>query len=147
MILFFKNTPKSYENTLNTYKNIDSEHARIELRTVTSCNQIDWLVEQHTHPHLVSIISVRSRRFLASEWSEDTRYFIRSAKHNDEDQCRIRQGYADQNMAILRYISSNLLTPDKDNMVGIKIKRKMAGWRNNYLLKLLQIFYMRLLGR
>jgi len=58
----------------------------------------------------------------------------------DEDHCRIRQGYADQNMAILRHISLNLLTSDKGNKVGIKIKRQMAGWDNDYLLKLLQIF-------
>jgi len=167
VILFFENTPKSYENTLNTYKSIDSGHGRIEERTVTSCNRIDWLTEHNTHPHLASIISVNSRRFLANEWSEETRYFISSVKHNDaekfahyvrahwgvennlhwrldmafdEDHCRIRQGYADQNMAILRHISLNLLTSDKDNKVGIKIKRQMAGWDNDYLLKLLQIF-------
>jgi predicted transposase YbfD/YdcC len=32
----------------------------------------------------------------------------------DEDHCRIRQGYADQNMAILRHISLNLFTSDKN---------------------------------
>ena len=165
--LFFENTPKDYENTLNTYKSIDSGHGRIEERTVTSCNRIDWLTEQNTYPHLASIIRVNSRRFIANEWSEETRYFISSVKHNnaekfahyvrahwgvennlhwrldmafDEDHCRIRQGYADQNMAILRHISLNLLTSDKDNKVGIKIKRQMAGWDNDYLLKLLQIF-------
>jgi hypothetical protein len=58
----------------------------------------------------------------------------------DEVHCRIRQGYADQNMAILRHIPSNLLTSDKDNKVGTKIKRQMAGWNNDYLLKFLQIF-------
>jgi hypothetical protein len=58
----------------------------------------------------------------------------------DEDHCRIRQGYADQNMAILRHISLDLSTSDKDNKVGIKIKRQMAGWDNDYLLKRLQIF-------
>jgi hypothetical protein len=58
----------------------------------------------------------------------------------DEEHCRIRQEYADQNMAILRHISLNLLTSVKDNKVGIKIKRQIAGWDNDYLLKLLQIF-------
>jgi hypothetical protein len=58
----------------------------------------------------------------------------------NEDHCRIRQGYAAQNMAILRHISLNLFTSDKDNKVGIKIKRQMAGWDNDYLLKRLQIF-------
>ena len=42
----------------------------------------------------------------------------------DEGQCRISQGYAAQNMATLRHISLNLLTSDKDNKLGIKIKRQ-----------------------
>jgi predicted transposase YbfD/YdcC len=153
VILFFENTPKSYEGTLNTDKSIDSGRGRIEERTVTSCNRIDGLTEHHTHPHLGSIVSVKSRRFLANEWSEETRYFMCSVKHNyavkfahyvrthwsvddnfhwrldmafDEDHCRIRQGYADQNMAILRHISLNLLTSDNDNKVGIKINRQMT---------------------
>ena len=58
----------------------------------------------------------------------------------DEEQCQIRQGYASQNMAMLRHISLNLLTSNKDNKVETKIKRQMAGWDNDYLLKLLQIF-------
>jgi predicted transposase YbfD/YdcC len=81
--LFFENTPKSYEGTLNTDKSIDPGHGRIEERTVTSCNRIDWLTEHHTHPHLASIVSVKSRRFLANEWLEETRYFMCSVKHND----------------------------------------------------------------
>ncbi len=58
----------------------------------------------------------------------------------NEDSCRIRQGYADQNMAILRHISLNLLKSETEQKVGIQIKRQMAGWDNDYLLKVLQIF-------
>jgi predicted transposase YbfD/YdcC len=167
VILFFENTPKSYHRSLNTHKAVNSGHGRVEERTVTSCNQIKWLTEQHSHPHLASIIRVKSRRFHKNEWSEETRYFISSIKHNnaekfahairahwgvennlhwtldmafDEDHCRIRQGYAAQNMAVLRHIALNLLTSETENKVGIKIKRQMAGWDNEYLLKLLKIF-------
>jgi len=58
----------------------------------------------------------------------------------DEGSYRIRNGFADQNMAILRHISLNLLKSEKEHKVGIKIKRQMAGWGNDYLLKVLQIF-------
>jgi predicted transposase YbfD/YdcC len=58
----------------------------------------------------------------------------------DEDSCKIRKCFADQNMAILRHISLNLLKSEKKHKVGIKIKRQMAGWDNDYLLKVLQIF-------
>jgi hypothetical protein len=58
----------------------------------------------------------------------------------DEEHCRILQGYADKSMAILRHILLNVLILDKDSKVGIKIKLQMAGWDNNYLLKLLRMF-------
>jgi len=118
------------------------------------CMLINRLTKEHSHPYLASIISDKSRRFHAEKRSEETRYFISSVKHNDakkfahyvrahwgienslhwtldmasdEDNCRIRQGYADQNMAILRHISLNLLKSETEHKVGIKIKRQMAG--------------------
>jgi predicted transposase YbfD/YdcC len=165
--LFFENTPKSHINRLNIHKTTDGDHGRIEEREVTSCHDIDWLIKDHSHPHLASIVRVKSRRFLDEKWSQETRYYISSIKHNDadkyahyvrahwgvennphwtldmafdEDSCRIRKGYADQNMAILRHISLNLLKSETEHKVGIKIKRQMAGWDSDYLLKVLQIF-------
>jgi predicted transposase YbfD/YdcC len=112
-------------------------------------------------------VRVKSRRFVDNKWSQKTRYYISSIKHNDaekyahfirahwgvennsywtldmafdEDSCRIRKGYADQNMAILRHISLNLLKSETEHKVGIKIKRQIAGWDSDYLLKMLQIF-------
>jgi hypothetical protein len=64
VILFFENTPKSYEGTLNTYKSIDSGHGCIEERTVTSCNRIDWLTEHHTHLTLPVLLALNQEGFL-----------------------------------------------------------------------------------
>ncbi len=58
----------------------------------------------------------------------------------DEDSCRIRQGYVAQNMTILRHLSLNLLKSETQHKVDTKIKRKIAGWNSDYLLKILQIF-------
>jgi predicted transposase YbfD/YdcC len=55
----------------------------------------------------------------------------------DEDHCRIRAGYSAENMARLRHIAINLLKQEKTAKAGIKIKRGMAGWDNQYLLKVL----------
>jgi predicted transposase YbfD/YdcC len=38
----------------------------------------------------------------------------------DEDSCRIRKGFADQNMATLHHISLNLLKSEKKHKMGIK---------------------------
>lgn len=54
-----------------------------------------------------------------------------------EDDCRIRQGHAAENMAVLRHIALNLLKHETSKSVGIKNKRLIAGWDNSYLEKVL----------
>jgi predicted transposase YbfD/YdcC len=159
--------PKAISTAWISTKPLISGHGRIEEREVTLCHDIDWLIKDHSYPHIASIVSVKSKRFLADKRSEETRYFISSITHNDaknmlticahtggvennlhwtldivfnEDSCRIRKGYSDQDMAILRHISLNLLKSETEHKVGIIIKRQMAGWDSDYLLKLLQIF-------
>ncbi len=43
----------------------------------------------------------------------------------DEDSCRIRKGFADQNMAILRHISLNLLKSEKKALFHINVGTDM----------------------
>ena len=57
----------------------------------------------------------------------------------DEDHCRVRTGHADQNLAVVRHLTLNLLKQERTAKVGIKAKRKKAGWDHNYLLKVLAI--------
>ena len=54
-----------------------------------------------------------------------------------EDQSRVRRDHGAQNMATLRQISHNLLKRESSLEVGIKGKRLQAGWREDYLLKVL----------
>jgi hypothetical protein len=55
----------------------------------------------------------------------------------DEDDCRIRKDYAPQNFSLLRQIALNLLSQEKTTKVGVKAKRKKAGWDDTYLIKVL----------
>lgn len=55
----------------------------------------------------------------------------------DEDQCRIRKGHADQNFSILRRNALSLLKNESSQKVGVKNKRLVAGWDEDYLEKVL----------
>lgn len=56
-----------------------------------------------------------------------------------EDDCRVRQGHADENFATLRRIALPLLKHEKTAKVGFQTKRLMSGWDEAYLLKVLNI--------
>ena len=54
-----------------------------------------------------------------------------------EDQCRVRQDYGPQSFATLRNISHSMLKGETSLKAGIQGKRLQAGWREDYLLKVL----------
>jgi len=56
-----------------------------------------------------------------------------------EDDCRVRMGHAAENLARLRRIGLNLLKQEKSAKRGLAGKRLLAGWNNDYLLKVLGV--------
>ena len=55
----------------------------------------------------------------------------------DEDSNRTRKGNSAANLAVTRHIALNLIKAEKTAKVGVKTKRLMAGWDNDYLLKVI----------
>ncbi|MDR1611378.1 MAG: hypothetical protein LBT97_01200 [Planctomycetota bacterium] len=55
-----------------------------------------------------------------------------------EDGCRVRAGYAAENFTVPRHMALNLLKQGTRVKRGIKTRRKVAGWDENYLLELLR---------
>ena len=56
-----------------------------------------------------------------------------------EDEQNANAGNIAENMSMIRRLSLNLLQQEKTAKCGIEIKRQMAGWDDEYLLKVLGI--------
>jgi len=53
-----------------------------------------------------------------------------------EDESRARKDNASENLVVLKLIALNLLKQDTSKKVGIKNKRLVAAWDNDYLIHL-----------
>lgn len=147
------------------YKHIDGGHGRVEVRR---CQAVDvagrGLVDTEGWTGLQSIAKVEAQRHKDGQTSTETRYYITSLEADAErllraarthwhienklhwvldvafreDDCRIRRGHADQNMAAVRRMAVSLLKSETTSSVGVKNKRLQAGWNPDYLLKVLR---------
>ena len=139
-------------------------HGRLETRRYWITEEIAWLTHHAQWPDLCSVGMVESIRDMAGKRTAEKRFFIASIGANAEtfaravrghwaientlhwsldvgfaeDQCRVRSGYAAENLAILRHMSINILKGETTKKRGIKGKQKNAGWDHSYLLKLLR---------
>jgi predicted transposase YbfD/YdcC len=149
-----------------TAKSHSQAHGREEFRHVFVVKESEYLnylrrAEAWKHlKSLVKLLTVRtssqktevSTRYFISSWEAGAEAFLRAIRDHwqienglhwvldiafQEDASRIRKDHAPQNMAVLRHIALNLLKLERSGKVGIAVKRKMAGWNNAYLLKVL----------
>ncbi|MCB0156365.1 MAG: ISAs1 family transposase [Anaerolineae bacterium] len=145
---------------------VAKDHGRIEIRrcwTIEAPDYIAYLDPQQRWPGLKSVVRIETERRVGAETSREIRHYlaslagdpthlnhvIRTHWHIEnklhwlldvafrEDDCRVRQGHAPENLAILRHIALNLLKQEQTAKVGIRNKRLKAGWDNDYLLKVL----------
>lgn len=148
------------------HRTVDNNHGRMEIRecwAIDGADNLDFLRGAAEWPGLQTIVRIRSERRLKRKTEVKTRYFITSLANDarqilaakrahwgienslhwvldvafSEDDSRVRQGNADQNLAILRQIALNLLKQEKTARGGIKAKRLQAGWNEDYLVKVL----------
>ena len=80
----------------------------------------------------------RLNKIIRSHWGIETSlHWVLDVAFREDDN-RTRIGNAPANLAILRHVALNKLRAEKSTKVGIKAKRKKAGWDNDYLIKVLR---------
>ena len=76
---------------------------------------------------------------LNCDWGiENSLHWVLDMAFHD-DRSRVRTGNADQNLAVVRHMAVNMLKQETTAKVGIKAKRKKAGWDYEYLILSLKV--------
>ena len=162
--LFFEDTTLC--SATSSSQDVSGGHARIDSRKCTVSDDVAWLQESHNWPGLQSIIRVESSTKKKGKTSYETRYYISSLSANaekiaqairshwaienslhwvldvsfDDDQSRIRNGFAPQNMMTIKHIALNMLRTVQQKRQSIKGLRKKAGWNDSVLKSVLYAF-------
>jgi predicted transposase YbfD/YdcC len=146
-------------------KTVDKGHGRLEIRecwTISDPEILQHLRGFANWKNLLTVSRIRAQRWIGAAKSCEDRYHIASisgAKRVlstlrahwgienelhwvldlafDEDHCRVRKDHGPENLALLRHLALNLLKHEKTCKRGSQGKRLLAGWNQDYLLKVL----------
>jgi len=149
------------------FEDLNVDHGRIEKRTSRSIEDLSIIEDTEKWKQLKQLIEVESERTIKATGAiqKEKRYYITSLScpakdianyirqhwgiENSlhwvldvafrEDYSRKRSGNSAQNYSLLNRIALNLLKNEKSVKVGVKGKRLVAGWNNQYLIDLLKI--------
>jgi predicted transposase YbfD/YdcC len=111
--VFYKRSQKTTTETRYYISSLPIIEKQKDIKTIAKAVRAHWGIETSLH------------------WCLDVAF--------NEDKSRVRLGYADQNLSMVRKIALNLLRKEQTIKKGIKTKRLRAGWNDEYLKALLHI--------
>ena len=154
--------PEPARASASFHKTVDEGHGRREVRRVWTSSKLDHLATLITWPGVQTLIRIESERTTENGTSWENRYYLSSRQLTAkeaadlvrghwgvengchwtldvafrEDDSRIREGHAPENMSLIRSIMLNAFKRDTSRKAGVKRKQKMCGWDQDYLLGL-----------
>jgi predicted transposase YbfD/YdcC len=164
LFLLEQKARKFADCVVDRHQTVEKSHGRIEARIVTAIGNIGWLQARHKWPGLTSIVMVESRRETRDRCQRELRFYVSSLPPDAkrlgdavrshwgienglhwvmdmvfrDDECRIRKNNAPANFAAVKHMASNILrkAPGKESL---RVKRKMAGWDDDFLASLVTL--------
>jgi predicted transposase YbfD/YdcC len=151
-------------NKFETAQTDDHAHGRDETRRVAISHALEDIESAERWPRLATLIHIESVRTVKGSTSTVHRYYISSRRalspkqamtavrahwgiENElhwvldvafrEDDSRIRAGNAAANFSAVRQLALGLLKKRTEQKGGIKARRLVAGWNNNFLLQVI----------
>ena len=141
----------------------EKSRGRVERRAVYVCDDLEWLKQRDEWEGLSSVVWVHSEREVNGKLSTEARYYITSHGAEAElvggairahwgvenkvhwvldvayleDKCKVRKDNGPENLSALRRLTTNLLRLGRKVKAGIKNRRLLAGWDDDYLIDLL----------
>jgi len=149
--------PMDYDETT------ERGHGRVDRRRYWTLTAVEKIPQADEWAGFDTLAMVHSERQIGDRRSTETRFYIASTdggarrlgsavrRHWQienslhwcldivfrEDESRVRNRQAANNLAVMRHIALGLLKQDKSLKQSIKTKRLTAGWNEDYLAKLL----------
>jgi len=147
-------------------RSVGKDHGRLEIRECWVASDPEYLAyvdPEHEWEGLQSVAVIEAVRDMGDHETRSLRYFISSLKPTAgemltyirshwgvenslhwsldvvfrEDDNRVRIGYAQENLAVMRKIALNVLRQEKSRKCGAKTKRLLCAMDHDYLLKVI----------
>lgn len=146
------------------FQEVGKDHGRIETRQYWQSDDLEWFADLAQWKGLRSVGMVEATREIGEKTTVERRYYLSSLPLDaecfaravrghwsvenslhwvmdvnfGEDDSRARNRNAAENLALLRRLALNLIKKETSNPKrSIRRRIKVAGWNNDYLLKLL----------
>lgn len=145
------------------YETQETEHGRQDTRRYWVLTNIDAIPALKQWVKSTAIGCIESQRTVGLKTTTEKRYFLMSLPLSAqrfaavvrghwgienqlhwvldvafrEDDSKVAQGYAPENLAVLRHLALNLINQEKSLKAGTRAKRMRAGWDDQYLFRVL----------